>query len=247
MKQDPVVLLVTRPAVQAAEFAEAAARRLGAGLCIELSPIIEIVPVEAALDLAGLSGLIFTSVHGVRRFTALSDRRDIPTHCVGPRVAALARDSGFAVAQTAANAGALVQMLGALPPEGKLLHLRGAHTRLDLAEALGAAGWRCDDAVVYDQVPRPLTASARAVLRGRAPVIVPLFSPRSAALLGAESRDATAPLLLAAISNAALGAWAGPTPARVEIAATPDREGMLAALEALFDAGHRLVAGPRAR
>ena len=89
---------------------------------------------------------------------------------------------------------------------------------------------------VYDQQALPLSAAGRALLRGQAPVVLPLFSPRSARLAAQAARDAAAPLWLAAISAAAAAAWGqagGPVPARRVVADAPDAGGMARVIAAL--------------
>jgi uroporphyrinogen-III synthase len=93
-----------------------------------------------------------------------------------------------------------------------------------VAARLAALGLPAAEAVVYDQRPQPLTPAARAWLAGARPVIVPLFSPRSAALFAAEAAGAAAPLRIAALSAAV--AAAAPPAALLAVAARPDAAAM---------------------
>ena len=86
--------------------------------------------------------------------------------------------------------------------------------------------------VVYDQLPQPLNEPALKALAGRAPVILPLFSPRSAGLLSEQAMDARAPLWLVPISPAAAARWQAGQ-ARMLVADTPDAGGILRAIGAL--------------
>lgn len=61
--------------------------------------------------------------------------------------------------------------------------------------------------VVYDQLSQPLSDAARQALAGMAPVILPLFSPRSARILSEQVTQARAPLWLVPISPAAAARW----------------------------------------
>jgi uroporphyrinogen-III synthase len=67
-------------------------------------------------------------------------------------------------------------------------------------------------------------------------VIIPLFSPRSAAIL-ADFGPFAAPLLLAAISPAVAEKAAILAPTQLQVADSPDAAGMLAAIA-------RLIADP---
>ena len=67
---DPRTLLLTRPRAQSQAFAEVLAARLPGRFRPVISPLLEIVPLPAPLDLDGLQGLIFTSANGVEQFAA---------------------------------------------------------------------------------------------------------------------------------------------------------------------------------
>ncbi|UFM65055.1 uroporphyrinogen-III synthase [Paracoccus sp. MA] len=211
------ILLLTRP--------EPASRRFAAGLGqpglkVLISPVLRIRPVaHDAARLAAARGLVFTSVNAV---PAAGQGRGRPAICVGPATAEAARAAGFDVTEGPGDAARMLPLLEGL---GKgWLHPHGAH----VAKVLPVPGM-----VVYDQLPQPLDGPARAVLAGAAPVILPLFSPRSARILADQAAGARAPLWLAPISAAAREAWTGPA-AQVALAPTPDAEGMLCAIRRLL-------------
>ncbi len=220
------ILLITRQAEQGARFAEACTARIGPIETI-LAPVLDIVPRKAEIMLEGVRGLIFSSANGVRAFVAACDRRDLPAWCVGTRTAGLAQASGLAVRAAAGDAASLVALLRAAAPPTPLLHLRGAHAAADMAAQLTAAGLPTRAVIVYDQLARPLTAAARATLEGARPVIAPVFSPRSAALLADAAAGAAAPLYVAAISPAAAREWRSRRPQdTIRVAARPDADAM---------------------
>ena len=214
-----VSLLLTRP--------EADSRRIAArlpGLPVVISPILRIVPVaHDAARLTEAPGLVFTSAHAVAAAGAGRGRLAI---CVGPRTAALARAAGFEVREGASGeANGLLPLIAASPVP--LIHPHGRH----LAQELPVEG-----VVVYDQVSQHLSDEALDLLAGEMPVILPLFSPRSALLLDEAAGTApTAPIWLAAISESARKAWSHP-PARSRIAARPDAEGVIKAVLDLLSA-----------
>lgn len=216
----PPTLLLTRP--------EPAARRFVAGLDLPglevvVSPLMRIQPLaHDAAALAAARGLVFTSAHAVDLAGPASGR---PAFCVGPATAAAARRAGFAVTQGPGDARGLEPLLRDLPPGW--LHPHGAH----VARALPVPGM-----VVYDQVAQPPSAAARDLLAGPGPVVLPLFSPRSARLMAAAAKGAAAALWLVPISPAAADAWDGPAPARRIIATRPDADAMRAAIRDLLAA-----------
>lgn len=213
-------LLLVRPAARSAEFLALCEARAGRRIPAVISPVMRIVPEGAIPDLAAYRTVVLTSASAVGRLAedSLLAGRRVAT--VGEATAALARRHGA----DAACLGEDVEdfLRGALP-EAPAIHCRGAHTRGDLARRLGELGVPCDEAVIYDQVSEPLTPAARQLLGGNAPVILPLFSPRSAALASRAS-PITAPMIIPAISRATAQAWSGPGVIRV--AEEPTAESM---------------------
>jgi uroporphyrinogen-III synthase len=73
-------ILVTRSEPGASETAT---RLEAAGYEAVVEPLFSIVPIDATLP--DFDALAFTSANGVRRFAALSPRRDAAVFCVGAR------------------------------------------------------------------------------------------------------------------------------------------------------------------
>lgn len=210
------ILLMTRPG----DDSERTAARIGADVIV--APILQIVPVDHdGAALAQAPGLVFTSAHAV---ASAGPGRGRPAICVGERTGQVARDAGFAVIQGAGTAVSLAPLIAASPVP--LVHPHGRH----LAQRLAVPG-----VVVYDQRPQPLTARARAALMGARPVVVPVYSPRSARLLAKMAAGARAPLWLVAISDAAAAAWTAPA-ARRAVADQPSGRAMDAAIRAMLAA-----------
>ena len=89
--------------------------------------------------------------------------------------------------------------------------------------------------VAYRQDERTLNAEAQAALAGREAVVLPLYSPRSAAILAAQGPFA-APLRVIAISRPTLKAAGTLGAAEARIIGNPDgREMLLAIAESLSD------------
>lgn len=216
-----VILLMTRP--------EAAGRRFVAGLPGTMreritpcyAPLMEIVPTTGPVEIGAARGLIFSSAAGVEAVADRVKARDLPCFCVGETSAQAARDAGWSRARAVAlDAEGLLARLTCDPPEGPLLHLRGAHARVPIAARLSEAGLPAREAVVYDQPERALTDEARDHLEGARPVLVPLFSPRSARLF-AQGHAGGAPLRLLAMSPAVADVVAGLDAASLEVAGEP--------------------------
>jgi uroporphyrinogen-III synthase len=225
-------ILLTRPEAQSRELATRLKAQIDVPILV--SPILEIVPVSFTLPVTPRF-LILTSAHAAEgaRSAGLSG---LPAFCVGDRTAEAAAAAGLLPRSAGGDADALLALLKDAQPDGPGLYLRGRHAASDLEKDLAQAGIDTHSVVAYDQLPRPLSPEARAALHGTVPVILPVFSPRSARLLAAEAEGATAPLDLIPISANAAAAWNG-RPASITIAAAPDGPSM----------EHAIVARARAR
>jgi uroporphyrinogen-III synthase len=216
-------ILLTRPAAQSEEAARRLRARLGREIPILVSPILDIVPVPFALTFVPRF-VILTSAHAAV-FAGRAGLAGLPAWCVGDRTAEAAAEAGLLPRSAAGDAGALLALLMSARPEGPGVYLRGNHAASDIAKDLISAGIDTHSVIAYDQLPRPLSPEARAALDGTSPVLLPVYSPRSARLLAAEIRSAKAPLHLITISANAAAAWKE-SAASVSIAATPDGPAM---------------------
>lgn len=232
-------LLLTRPAPEAARLAAALQGRAE----IVISPLMRIVPLDPP-DLSGAAGLILTSPNALR---AVPHLPALPCYVVGPRTAEAAEAAGGHVALVAEDAEALLAGLMARPPAGPLWHLRGEHARGDVAGGLRAAGMTVEERILYRQEATELSAAALDVLRGSRPVVLPLYSPRSAQIFLSAAPGVRAPLHLVALSPAVAEAAqaGGASWASVTVAARPEGDAMRRATEGRLDAVARLEAGRR--
>ncbi|PSL15089.1 uroporphyrinogen-III synthase [Shimia abyssi] len=228
-KLEHPTILLTRPVEAGQEFAAKLAQ-VGVSEPIVCSPSMRVEPEEVP-GLAGVEGVIFTSQNGV----AAVDGRDLPAWCVGDATAAAARSKGWRAISAGGDAETLYQRILADAPQGPLLHLRGEHARGALAERLSGVGVRTRDQVVYRQVSQELNEGAKRLLAGKYPVLVPLFSPRTARLL-VEAGPFTAPIYAVVISDAVAENLAGLECEVVEVAQNPDATSMIAAIRRLIRA-----------
>jgi len=222
----PTVIL-TRPAEASARFAAQLRARFG-DVAVLISPLMAPVLLTPPLP-AHWDGVIFTSETGVAGLARLTAQRG-PAVCVGPRTAQAAQAQGWEAEPLGGDAERLLAALVARGTQGHWLHARGRDSAGDLAQRLDAAGWQVTPLLVYAQEEQHLTSEARLVLERAAPVVVAVFSPRSAAIFAAQAGRVAAPLQVAAISPAAAAPMQALAPGRVELARTPDAPGMLDAL-----------------
>ena len=164
--------------------------------------------------------------------------------CVGPRTTETARAAGFAAISADGDVHALAALIRAAHPQGPLLHIRGEDVAGNLTETLTNSGLETHSAILYAQRPCPLSPAAFTLLQAEGPVLVPLFSPRSAQILAqALPPEAKAPLWIVAISPAAATEAQTLTPARLAVAPHPDGGNMLQTVLQMLSADANLESG----
>lgn len=217
-------LLLTRALPQSLEFADLCRDRIGAGIRIVISPVtrIELEPIKH--DLRGFGAVIVTSVNGA---AALPSGGNMHAFCVGTRSAAAARAKGYEPVIANGDVNSLLSVIRECQPTEPLLYPHGSERKTDIEAALEPDGIQVRSVVAYRQFAEKLTQEAIETLKGSAPVILPIFSAKSAHRLSDQLEIATAPIHLISISKAAIATWAGPKVETTNIAARPDAAHML--------------------
>lgn len=226
-------VIVTRSQPGADETAE---RLRALGYRAIVSPMLHIV--ETGLDpdiLDGIGDVVFTSANGVRAFgSAGVAAGSIRAWCVGPSTADAAREAGF---------GEVVEGDGDAADLGRLI--LGSHHRLtepvlhiannaaagNLVNQLRIGGLNALFAAPYHTEPAPaLSDEALATLKA-GPAAILIHSAKGAdALAHAGAPLGTAAII--AISAAAAAPLERRAAGRLHIAARPNEDALLAALEA---------------
>ncbi|WP_022703364.1 uroporphyrinogen-III synthase [Pseudorhodobacter ferrugineus] len=232
--------LLTRPAAQSNRFAGQLRQRFGQDIEVTISPLIAPRFVNAALPAGPFDALIFTSETGVMAFQTLKPRPEtMPklAYCVGKRTAKAALLAGLEPVSADGDASDLITFIGKQGP-ARLLHICGAHSRGNVAQRLTDSGLKTDICVLYEQVEQPLSSSAIDLLQGEMPVVVPLFSPRSAALFCQNVSFLTplAPLTFAALSKAVGEELLKLTPVNLCYANQPNAVSLLDAISGFYAA-----------
>ena len=222
---------------QGADFAERLKARFGDQLAIIKTPLLAPRFFAPALLAGPFSSLILTSQTGVEGYLRLGVANDLPKEvfCVGERTASAARRAELIPVCVAEDAASLIAQIKLHRPRGRLLHLRGREARGNICELLESAGIDTVDAVIYAQERLTLTGTAATLLRGPAPVIVPLFSPRTAMIFVAEMArvKGISPLFVAAMSGE-VALEARRFDAQVKIAQRPDAAAMVDVVSAFL-------------
>lgn len=234
-------ILLTRPLPQSQRFA-AQLRARWPDLSLMIAPLMApefLMPDLPQKDFAALILTSETGAEAARRISAAGVALPNRAFCVGDRTALAAEAAGFQAQSAQGDAEALIAHIRANPPRGPLLFLHGAQTTGDIAERVNSANTETVSAVAYAQSPQPLTEAATHLLRQPDPVILPLFSPRSARIFGTACPEgaARAPLWVAALSPAVAQMAADLAPDRMRTATRPDAAAMLDALAGLIADG----------
>lgn len=222
------LLLLTRPHPASEAFRDALPQAARDSVDIFINPLLTIRETGPLPSLEGVTGLIFTSANGLHAYRTLGGTRtDLPVIAVGEGTAATARAFGFEAEVAGGNADRLVRHVLDRGYRGPLMHLHGEVAIGDIADRLTKAGVPTGEAVLYEQRLEGMSVACREALSQDRPVIAPVFSPRTAGHLAAESEGLTH-LWFAAISPAVADALPLAAAPRIRVADAPNRDGIMA-------------------
>lgn len=226
---------MTRAQAEGEAFAIALSARFGQRVRPVVAPLIAPRFLSPSIPERDYAAVVFTSAQAVEGARRLAVTLPSLAWCVGRKTASVASAAGFDAHSARGDADALTDAILAKPPAGRILYLRGVDTRGNLLERLDSSGICIDAAIVYAQEPQPLPPEALALLRSPAPLIVPLFSPRTGILFrNALPADSKASLHIATMSAAVAEALEDLPRAALVIADQPDTDSMLASVETLL-------------
>lgn len=228
-------VLVTRPEADAQRTIAALAARGHDGVP---APLTRIDALHPDMPTDGVEALLATSA---RAFETLgdvpADVLALPVYCVGARTADAARARGFHVEDPPSpDVEALDARLAGLK-QGRFLYLAARHRKPILEQSLVAHGHRVDAVVVYAASPvASMPPQSRAALAGDRVDAVLHYSRRHAAIFWevaeTEGLGAKAATLLHVCISEDVAAIVRPVAQQVRIAATPDEDALLDALDA---------------
>jgi uroporphyrinogen-III synthase len=191
-----------------------------------VAPLLEVHALPGSIDLDGVGALAFTSANGVRAFAERCPERSLPVFAVGDATATAARRAGFSeVASAEGDLDALADLIAAHAAslKGTVLAPGPREPAGDLPRALAAQGITARALAMYETLPvfpRGGVGPVDAVL---------IHSPKAAEGLALVMGGETGPAAYC-ISAAAAAPLAGRPFARIEWAARPDEDSLLALL-----------------
>ena len=226
-------IILTRPVKEARDFSERILTRLPE-VKIIISPLITIKFTTPKVDLTAFDGIIFTSSNGVKAIKNLSIPQNMPCFAVGPKTAQQASKLGFLASQGPGNADDLINLILSRPSFGRLLHISGEHTHGNISKQLTQVGHSCEHLVAYKQETRSLTAEALDAFKRRTPLILPLFSTRTAQLLITQNVPLEHSYMIA-LSEAVAEPFKGFNLSSLTVAEAPNSHSMLNDLTRTFE------------
>ncbi|SLN12297.1 uroporphyrinogen-III synthase [Aquimixticola soesokkakensis] len=219
------LVLVTRPAPQAQRFGRAL-RAVSQNFEVLEAPVMKIVPVLPQNAPMGQFDVILTSAHAV--FAAARLAPEGTAWCVGARTAQAARAAGLRAVDCGGTAQALVTYLRT-HQRGPCLYLHGEHRAVDIAEQLNSAAIETHDVMCYRQIALDWPKEVTQRIKAAHPLVLPLFSARSAQLVSARMPDGV-PIALVSLSQSVDAAWRGPAPIARFVAGAPTQDSLIATL-----------------
>lgn len=215
---------MTRPRAASEAFVRLLPKDASERIRPVFAPLIGIVACNAKVPMGPDDAAIFTSFNGVGQGPNGLGRR---AYCVGPATTSAARKRGWNARELGETANELVAALLQERPDQRLFHLSGTHTRGDVASRLAQAGLLASNIAVYDQTAFELSDEACALLSRPRPVLVPLFSPRTASLFAAAApAPATNCASVIALSDTVAQALGSFCPVNLSIASAPNADAM---------------------
>ena len=206
-----------------------------------IAPLLSITfDHQTRIDLSGVRAVLLTSANGARALATATTCRDCLLFAVGAATAAAAADAGFnRVISANGDVAGLAGMVRAelMPEGGRLLHVAGQDVAGDLVALLPE--FRVERAVLYralaaDSLPDVLR---HALVDGAADAVL-FYSPRTAATFARLVDSAglghhCATLLAVCLSPAVADALQALKFRDIRVAARPDQDSLLAALDAV--------------
>jgi uroporphyrinogen-III synthase len=178
------LLVLTRPLRQSARFLAQLQVRLGADIAHMMSPVLQIDVLDPHPQFTTQDTLIFTSENAVLAIAqSLAGMR---AFCVGQRTAKAAQDKGCDTICADGDARDLIALVLSSAPTGRLVHLRGTHTRGDIQETLAAKGLDVVERCIYTQRAVPLDVPSLSTVPIGSALIFPVFSPRTAEIIAQD-------------------------------------------------------------
>ena len=228
--QENVILLLTRPLGGNERFCLKIKHLLYSCEILD-NPIQRIDFLPSLSKVNKNSVLIFTSANGLR---AAKKHNLINKKCfvVGANTKKIAVSFGYDVLGFSKDQENLLKLIKSKKPTESMVHIRGKHTVGNLCDALKRNQFSCLDIIGYNQEPLKIKKQNLQKIHSGRPVILPIFSSRSAELLQ-SNLDLTG-FNVIAISEAVAKIVSGVELGELVISKKPDLNSMQEATHAIL-------------
>ncbi len=202
-----------------------------------LSPVLEIVATHALIPSGDFDAVLASSAKGIEAVANISSLTALPFHLVGAKTATAARARNLNPHIVAGAAEAILPLLlDAYAKPAHFLYLAGRDRQPTLEAGLRAAGHQITAIDVYEaRAAMALTDAARDALRAQTISVALHYSRRSVEIfLRLVEAEMLTPALTSIRSLALSEEVAAPLRTiglRVDVAAKPDEDGLLALLK----------------
>ena len=179
--QKNVILLLTRPQDGNEQFCLKIKHLLQKCEILD-NPIQKIEFLPALSEVKKNSVLIFTSINGLRsaeKYNLINKKCFV----VGENTKRVATSLGYEVLGFSSNQENLLKLIKSNKPSENMVHIRGKHTVGNLCDSLKRSAVSCMDIVGYNQKPLKIRKKTLQKIQSGRPVILPIFSSRSAKLI----------------------------------------------------------------
>ena len=179
--QENVILLLTRPSGGNERFCLKIKHLLYSCEILD-NPIQKIDFLPSLGKVNKNSVLIFTSANGLR---AAKKQNLLNKKCflVGENTKKIAVSFGYDVLGFSKDQENLLKLIKSKKPTESMVHVRGKHTVGNLCDELERNQFSCLDIIAYNQEPLKIKKQNLQKIHSGRPVILPIFSSRSAELL----------------------------------------------------------------
>ena len=232
--QENIILLLTRPLDGNERFCLKIKHLLYSCEILD-NPIQKIDFLPSLSKVNKNSVLIFTSANGLR---AAKNHNLINNKCfvVGANTKKIAVSFGYDVLGFSKDQKNLLKLIKSKKPTESMVHIRGKHTVGNLCDELKRSQFSCLEIIGYKQEPLKIKKQNLQKIYSGRPVILPIFSSRSAKLL--QSNVDLTGFNVIAISEAVAKILTGVELGGLVISKKPDLNSMQ---EATLDILRRLI------
>jgi uroporphyrinogen-III synthase len=219
-------VLISRPEADSNLLASSL-RRLEPSIDCLIAPAIEIAPLDIETVHQKIDLVNLTSRHAAA--AAAKFYPNVKTICVGRSTAQRAEELGLHAISTDGTSEEILSLIKTMRV-GRVLHLRGQHSRGNIAERLADFGIQAFQQISYEQHAQPFTPQVTHKLQEIPKLLIPIYSPRTSQIIAQNLAEYMGALTMIAISTEAADAWTGSKPDRVIIAQKPNATAMFAAI-----------------